>query len=239
MKALIVACISAVVVGGCVSGHFGARGGAVVVLARGSESGPVTNSTSGVGGVYGVTFGGRFSEKAGLQTDIMVRSASILQEVDATFRNGDNYFRFDGTIDASATVVEVPLLLTLSKPINEHLTPILGIGGHMGFRTSTSSTIAGTLTQVDGEGAGNSAAVSKKSSGGTSEDPLAGLSALVGLDYKLSEDWSIRGEMRFQHDFVNTRLSSYSIGDSYLSPDVTAYLPQTRLTLALALLFRL
>ncbi len=240
MKSLFVLYICAALSGGCTSGYVGARGGAVVVLAGGQETGPVVNSTNKIGSVYGVTVGGRFNEKVGLQADMTIRMASISQETRATFyQNG--YYNFDGTVGTSATVMELPLLLTLSKSISERSRPILGIGAHLGFRTSTSSTINGVVTKLDGEGVGQTAPVSEKgSSSRFSDEPIIGFSALAGGDYKLSDDWSVRGELRFQHDFVNDYMGAYQIGSSGTSSAVmTAELPQTRVSIALSLLFAL
>ena len=189
------------------------------MLADGQETGPVANSTNNIGSVYGVTVGERFNEKVGLQADMTIRTASISQETRATFYQNGCY-NVDGTVGTAATVIEMPLLFTLSKPMGENFRPIIGIGARPGFRMSTSNMINGTVTKLDGEGAGQSAPISGKgASNRFSDEPIIGISAIAGGDYKFTEDWSVRGELRFQHDFLNDCIGAYQIGSSRtLSP---------------------
>ncbi len=239
MKYTFVLCLCAVLFGGCSSGFIGARGGAVVTLAGGKETGPVANSTNRIGSVYGVTVGGRFNEKIGLQADATIRSHTIVQEVRTAFYQNGSYL-FDGTVETSADIVEVPVMLILSKPVNTNFRPLIGIGSHLGFRTSLSGTIKGTITKIEGEGAGQTAPMSEKVvASNPSDDPIIGVSAIVGGDYRLSEDWCVRGELRFQHDILNDGPTGFQLGRSSSNSVVTSELPPTRLSVAVSLVFAL
>ena len=240
LNCAVFAFVCAALLGGCASGYVGARGGAVIVLSGGEETGPVTSSTNNLGSAFGITFGGRFNERVALQTDLSVRTASITQEAHAPFFQRDSYI-FDGTLFGSATVVEVPVQIILSKSQDLAFRPFIGIGAHLGLRTSSSGTIDGYVTKLEGEGAGQSVRLSETIlPSEISEDPFFGFSAIFGLDYKISKSWSIRGDLRFQHDFVNDYLIGYQIGTVYrYSADITAELPTTRLSVALSLLFAL
>lgn len=241
MIRVVVACVCAALLGGCTSGHVGMRGGAVATLGGGQETGPVTSSASHIGGVYGMSFGGRFSDKVGLQTDITVRHAGLTQDVRAIFAQGGTTYQFDGTIEGTAQIVEMPLLLVLGRRLEGPIQPFIGVGGSLGFRYSQKAVLAGTLTVLDGEGVGMRLPANESSSSSYfSDDPLIGFAALFGADYTLAPDWSLRGELRFNHDFMNDYLGAYQIGRNYsTSADVTSELPTTRLTLAVSLVFAL
>lgn len=239
MKYAFVLCLCTVLFGGCSSGYIGARGGAVITLAGGKETGPITNSTNRIGSVYGVTVGGRFNEKVGLQADATIRTTTLSQEVRTVFpKNG--YYAFDGTVETSTTIVEVPVMLVLSKPVNTNFRPLIGIGSHLGFRTALTGTVKGTATKLEGEGAGQTVPISEKSAASNqSDDPIIGVSAIVGGDYRLGEDWSVRGELRFQHDILNDGPTGFQIGRSNSSPVITSELPPTRLSVAVSIVFAL
>jgi hypothetical protein len=55
-------------------------------------------------------------------------------------------------------------------------------------------------------------------------------------DIRVSGPRSFRGEVRFQHDFLNDQMSSYSFDDSR-GPYITAKYPPVRLSTVIALLF--
>lgn len=242
MVRVVVAFVCAVLLGGCAIRSIGIRGGAVAALGGAPESGPVTSSSNHIGGVYGMSFGGRLSDNVGLQTDVTVRHVGLTQDVRAHFVQDGTALQLEGTVESTAQIVEIPLLLVLRRRIDGPIQPFFGVGGSLGVRFSRSAAMAGNITVLDGEAAGMSLPVAERtSSSHFSEEALYGFAAMCGADYAFAQDWSLRGELRFNHDFTNDRLGSYRVGSSFNG--TTAYvrseLPATRLMFVVSLLFSL
>ncbi len=235
MNALIIIC--ALIIVGCGSSYVGVRGGIVPTLQGGEETGSVQSSSNGLGFTYGVSAGLSITEKLGLQTDPSIRTASLTQEVGyPTTSSGTSYF-VQAEATAVATILECPLLLTTKKRINEQFRAMFGFGPNFSFRVSTTGDVVGTATITDGAQTGLTAPIQSVSvSAGSDDSILFGITLMGACDFVVSEPVSLRGEVRFQHDFVNDQMSAYSFGGSS-GPYITAEYPPTRLSIGIAVLF--
>jgi hypothetical protein len=229
--------ICALLVAGCGGSYVGIRGGIVPTIQGGKETGSVQSSSNGLGFTYGVSAGLPISEKIGLQVDPAFRTASLAQTVAYPLYISEIPYRIQAEASTVATIFECPLLLTSRKSINERFRTMFGAGVNFGFRTSTSGEVVGTATAIEGPQAGVSAPIQPVSvSAGSDDSILFGIVLMGACDMMVSGPISVRGEVRFQHDFLNDQMSAYAFRGSSGSY-ITAEYPPTRLSVGVAVLF--
>ena len=222
---------------GCGSSYVGVRGGLVPTIQGGEETGSVQSSSNGLGFTYGITAGLAFSDKLGMQVDPSFRTASLTQEVAYPFVASEIAYMINAEAFTSAMLLEVPIIFTTRKRINERFQTMFGLGPHFAFRTSTSGEITGTATAMTGPQAGSTAPITPVSvSAGSDDSILFGVSLLAACDMVISGPLKLRGELRFQHDFVNDLMCAYEFA-GYNGPFITAEYPPTRLSIGIAVLF--
>lgn len=203
----------------------------------GEETGSVQSSSNGLGFTYGLSAGLSVSEKVGLQVDPAFRTASLTQEVAYPLNIGETSYLVQAEATTVATIFECPLLLTTKKSINERFRTMFGVGANFGFRTSTSGEVVGMAIATDGPQAGVAAPIQPVSVPAGSDDSiLFGIVLMGACDMVVSGPISLRGEVRFQHDFCNDQMSAYSFAGSS-GPYITAEYPPTRLSIGIAVLF--
>lgn len=235
MKTTMIICTLLLV--GCGSSYVGVRGGIVPTIQGGEETGSVQSSSNGLGFTYGVTAGLSISEKIGFQVDPAIRTASLTQEVAYPTRSGGTSYFVQAEATTLASMFECPLLLTTKKKINEQFRTMFGFGPNFGFRVSSTGDVVGTATITEGAQTGMTAPFQPVSvSAGSDDSILFGIVLMGACDMVVSGPISLRGEVRFQHDFLNDQMSAYSFGGSS-GPYITAEYPPTRLSVGLAVLF--
>jgi hypothetical protein len=235
MKFILI--LSALAVVGCTSPYAGVRGAVVPTIQGGEETGSVQNSSNGLGFTYGLTAGVGLSNKLGVQVDPSYRTASLTQEVEYPFETGGTQYLVNAQAVTGAMLMEVPIILTTRRTINDRFRTMFGLGPHFAFRTSTSGEITGTATIVSGEQAGTTAPLTPVSvSAGSDDSILFGISLMAACDMVISGPLAVRGELRFQHDFLNDQMSAYEFA-GYNGPVITAEYPPTRLSVGIAILF--
>ncbi len=224
----------------CTSGYVGVRGGAGVVLQKGQQTGPVESSSNGLGYAYGLTTGGSFNAKIGLQFDPGFRTSSLTQNVNVPMMVQGQLGTFVGSARTVATMLDLPLLVTSKRVLSPKVSTMFGVGPHLGFRYSTTNDVNGVVTIVEGSDAGKSAQVTTSGTTSFEDDPIIGATAMAALDLTVAEAVTIRSELRLQHDFTSVLMAGYEFGQ--FGPRyniITSDLPPTRLTLSIAVLFQM
>lgn len=234
---LLMVGVSAMFSTGCTSAYVGPRAGVAVTLEGGEQTGSVTSSSNGLGFTYGITAGAGFTDRLGLQIDPNIHTASVSQSVVYTTRqNGEDYI-VNATAHTFATLVELPLMFTARKVVNDDLRTMFGIGGHMGFRTRLNGEITSSAVGVSAAVEGQEVHVPTTSvSAGSDDSIIMGITAMAAGDVVLSEQWSLRGSLMIQHDFMTDIMSAYSFGGSS-GPLISTEYPLTRLMFTVSLLF--
>ncbi len=224
---------------GCTSAYVGPRAGVAITLQGGEETGAVSSSSNGLGFTYGVTAGAGFNKTLGVQIDPNFRTASTSQTVEYNTRQSGEVFRVTATANTVATIFEVPLMLTSRKVVSETIRSMFGIGAHMGFRTGLDGEVTGSAVGVSAGVDGQEVQLPTTSvSAGSDDSILMGITAMAAGDIVLSDAWSLRGSLMFQHDFMTDIMSAYAFGGSS-GPVVSVEYPLTRIMINVSLLFGL
>ncbi len=236
MKCALLLCV--LFLTGCSGSYIGMRGSLVPTLEGGRETGQVERSSNGLGVNYGVTASLAVSQKLGLQVDPSFRIAALTQTVSYPLEYGGTMYMINAEAATRARLFECPLLVTTRRVINDRFRTMFGVGPHFVFRTSTSGEITGRATGVDGPQVGSSYPINPVSvSAGSDDSILFGFSLMTALDFTISSALKLRGDLRFQYDLSNDRMSAYQFGTYNGYKYITAEYPSTRIGIGISLLF--
>lgn len=211
-------------------------GGATGVQ-EGYTSASVTSTKENIGVEHGATIGTSFTNTTttfGVQIDPMVQYASQHIEYRQRYSNEDyGAGTVSGGFTAKATIYKCPVLLTYSLPLTTKLSSMFGLGVQCGFRMSTKAQGSVSIVSDSGSVACGGAELNSD----FLDTPVWGISAMSAVDYVLGRSWTLRTELRLEHDFNPvTIMPVYDIVDAR-PYTVESRISPTRLTFAVALLF--
>ncbi len=210
-RTIIFAALALVLIG-CASGTVGMRVGSDIPLKGFSADGDVTSTSSSLGFVGGASFQGLFSTW-GFRVDPQVRTGGGSAEYANSIVEGSLQYTSTGTMQTSATFVDVPVLVVFQpRDTANVITPFFGVGGMMSLVANTTTTVNGS-TNVRDLSTGSETAVSngQQSTFSGLSDPGVALVFMGGVRIPMSESWDVRADVRVHQFLTENDLASYSL----------------------------
>lgn len=212
MLRMIVIATLALLLIGCASGTVGMRIGPDIPLRGFSADGNVTSTTSSMGFVGGASFQGLFSTW-GFRADPQIRTGGGTAEFVNSIVDGSLQYTSSGTMQTSATFVDVPVLVVFQPLDTVHaITPFFGIGGMLSLNVNTTTTVNGT-TRVRDLTAGSVSDVpnSRQSTSSGLSDPGVALVFMGGVRIPMSDTWDVRADIRVHQFLTENDLAFYAL----------------------------
>jgi len=239
LNKLLLLCTVALI--GCAAGRVGPRIGVDIPVSGINAEGDVTTTSGSVGFIGGASFEGLFNNTWGLRIDPQIRTMGGDVGFAGSNTVGAGIVSVVGTLETSATVLDIPGMVTFN-PTDSGATinPFFCFGAMLSFATTTTSSASGTQTYTE-DGQSASAPFAQRATNSGIGEPFLTLLFSGGVRIPMSASWEFRAEARLHQVLTDASFSNYTLYSSNYRElvSITTGAPSTSLGITVGMFIRL